>query len=146
MTIHPHHLQKRRARHVRPQPILSGGSQIGPISVVLSYAASNPSYVIGDVPHLLSRVGEVARALSSLVLSSSVSRPFCPCSVVPYRAGGLPLSSLCRFPRRVPPFCSLAREDTSLDPLEANLVAPTTLLRNLRIYITLLAASGMLRS
>jgi len=54
---HPHHLQKRRARHVRPQPIPSGGDQTGPISVVLSYAASNPSHVIGDVPHLLSPCG-----------------------------------------------------------------------------------------
>lgn len=74
----PHYLEKRRARHVRLQPILSSGDNTGPISVALSYAASNPSYVIGDVLHLL-RVGEVARALSSLVLSSSVSRPFCPC-------------------------------------------------------------------
>lgn len=51
---HPHHLQKRRARHVRPQPIPNGGDQTGPIRLVLSYAASNPSYVIGDVSHLLS--------------------------------------------------------------------------------------------
>lgn len=51
-----------------------GGSQTGPISAVLSYAASNPGHVIGGAPHLRSSPGRCSRTPSLLTLSSSRSR------------------------------------------------------------------------
>lgn len=127
---HPHPLQKRRARHVRPQPILRGGNQTGPISVVLSYAASNPSYVIGDVSHLLSPCRwSRARVIffgAILVRFPTLLFLFLSFRIEPAVSLFLLFVGSLVWCRRSAP---LAREDTSLNPLEANLIAPTALLR-----------------